>query len=142
MWARSVEECADIGAGSRRGTRGIEFDQLALDINGSVALLRSAGYGRVPPAVRQHVDLVDDVIDVVDELPVIGAATDIVPSEEDVNYTDWRQAAARGPYVHDWTTRHGPYQRLVSPTKPISPDELPLSTVTVAQLVQIPVGPS
>jgi hypothetical protein len=117
---------------------GIEFDWLATDTLGSVALLSSAGYGVVPPVVIQHVDQVDDAVDIIGQLPATGAATDVItPTGGD--YSDWHQAAARGLYAYDWHQSHGPYQRLASPTKPISIDELPPSVKAAAQLIKISV---
>lgn len=116
---------------------GIEFDWLAIDTLGSVALLSSAGYGAVPPIVIQHADRVDDAIDTVNRLRAIGAATDIIGPQSGGDYSDWHQAAARGLYAYDWNLWHGPYQRLASPTKPISIDELPPSAKSAARLVKI-----
>lgn len=116
---------------------GIEFDWLATDTLGNVALLSSAGYGAVPPVVTQHVDDVDAAVDIVNQLPAIGTATDIITPQSGGNYSDWHQAAARGFYAYDWNQSHGPYQRLASPTKPISIDELPSPARSAAQLIKI-----
>jgi hypothetical protein len=108
------------------------------DSLGHVALRSTVGYGAAPPVVVQHVDQVDEAVDLLSQLPKIGAATGRIDAGGG-GYVAMQDAAARGIYAYDWIMWHGPYQRLASPTKPLSVDELPPPIKRAAQLVRISV---
>jgi hypothetical protein len=48
--------------------------------------------------------------------------------------------ARRGPYAYDWQLWHGPYQRLSSPTVPVSISQLPAGLLAVAHFAEFPVS--
>jgi hypothetical protein len=115
---------------------GTEFDWLAVDSVGCVALLSSAGYGPVPHNVAQQEDLVDAAVDEAEHLPTVGAAIEMVARQPTGDHSDWYQAAARGFYAYDWTVWDGPYERLAVPTRPVHAAELPPSVREAAQLIR------
>jgi len=119
---------------------GIEFDWLAVDRHGHVAVLTTAGYGAVPESVNEHLAEVDAALERVGELPTIGSAGNIVRRSADGDYSNWYSYSTKGFYAYDWHVWHGPYQRLSSPTVPISVDRLPSQVQTVARLAVFPVN--
>ncbi|MEV4261705.1 hypothetical protein [Kribbella sp. NPDC049584] len=67
---------------------GWEWDFLAVDKTGQVAVLSSAGYGPIPPAVLAGRASVERAMDELARLP---ATTNAVPAnpDRDGNYSDW-----------------------------------------------------
>ena len=119
---------------------GIEFDWLGVDRQGHVAVFTTAGYGPVPVDVNQHHVGVDAALDRVSELPVTGSAGDIVRRAAGGDYSDWDAYSAKGFYAYDWQVWDGPYQRLSSPTVPLSISQLPADLRAVAHFVEFPVS--
>src|SRR3954466_8641023 len=105
----------DESAHPRSGT---EFDWLAVDPSGALAVLTSAGYGPVPKAVGDHVESVDAALDLINTWPPVGGSLS-QPSDTG-NYADWRELAVRGFYAYDWKDSSGPYIRLAAPTTPLT----------------------
>ncbi|MEU4523560.1 hypothetical protein AB0F52_33205 [Amycolatopsis sp. NPDC024027] len=101
---------------------GTEFDWLAVDPSGSLAVLTSAGYGPVPKAVRDHVESVDAALGLINTWPYVGGS--ISRPSDTGDYADWRDLAARGFYAYDWKDSSGPYARLAVPTTPLTVDNL------------------
>ncbi len=101
---------------------GIEFDWLAVDPSGALAVLTSAGYGPVPKAVREHVESVDAALELINTWPCVGGS--ISQPGDTGNHADWRDLAARGFYAYDWKDSFGPYVRLAVPTTPLTVDNL------------------
>ncbi|MFB9684938.1 hypothetical protein [Amycolatopsis plumensis] len=101
---------------------GIEFDWLAVDSSGALAVLTSAGYGPVPKAVSEHAEAVDAALERINTWPQVGDS--ISQPSETGDYTDWRDLAARGFYAYDWKDSSGPYVRLAVPTTPLTVDNL------------------
>jgi hypothetical protein len=112
---------------------GIEFDWLGVDQRGHVAVFTTAGYGPLPKDVNLHLNDVDDAIDQLDRLPVIGEADQIVKPASDGNYSDWYTYSAQGFYAYDWDDSHGPYLRLSVPTVPIAIGSLPSTMQAVGR---------
>lgn len=135
---RVLEETVGVDESWEHPRWGINFEWLAVDPTGCVALFDSAGYGAVPPIVFQHVEHVDDAVDMVDGLPMLNKAIKKVRSEGG-DHTYWSNIIIRGLYVYDWELWHGPYQRLTSPVKLVSVDDLPPSIRSAAQLVKVSV---
>ena len=119
---------------------GIEFDWLGVDDQGHVAVFTTAGYGPVPEDVNQHLADVDAALDRVRELPVTGSAGDIVQRPAGGDYSDWHAYSAKGFYAYDWQVWHGPYQRLSSPTVPVSISQLPAGLRATAHFAEFPVS--
>jgi hypothetical protein len=112
---------------------GIEFDWLGVDRQGYVAVFTTAGYGPVPVDVNQHLAEVDAALDRVGQLPVIGSAGNVVRRSADGDYSGWHACSAKGFYAYDWQVWNGPYQRLSSPTVPVSVSQLPVELQAVAR---------
>lgn len=117
---------------------GREFDWLGIDRNGRVAVLSNAGYGPLPETVNERLADVDAVLELADELPVIGSAGNVENSGGG-DFSVWYSYSAKGFYAYDWRVWGGPYRRLSSPTVPISIDRLPDQLQAVARLAVFPV---
>ncbi len=115
---------------------GIEFDWLGVDREGHVAVFTTAGYGPVPADVNQHLADVDAAFDRVKELPVTGSADNIMQRSADGDYSDWYTYSAKGFYAYDWQVWDGPYQRLSTPTVPISISQLPAALLAIAHFAE------
>jgi hypothetical protein len=90
---------------------GIEFDWVAVDCSGRVALFASAGSGQVPP---QAVALDSRYEHLCTHLGI--------PHGPDT----WRRAADAGLFAYDCSFNGGPYCLKDSPSTPITTDKLPL----------------
>jgi hypothetical protein len=116
---------------------GIEFDWLAVDEQGHVAVFSSSGSGPVPAAVNAAAAAVDSAVDVIAALEVIGGYTDVSGCvAEDGDYTDWYLFSSQGFYAFQWDLWDGPYIRICSPTRPITISELSPTIAQPAKLVQ------
>jgi hypothetical protein len=117
---------------------GREFDWLGIDRNGRVAVFSNAGYGPLPETVNERLADVDAALELADELPMIGSAGN-VENTGCGDFSFWYAYSAKGFYAYDWRVWGGPYQRLSSPTVPISIDRLPDQLQVVARLAVFPV---
>lgn len=119
---------------------GIEFDWLGVDRQGHVAMFTTAGYGPVPVEVDQHLPDVDAALDRIGQLPVTGSAANVVRRSTDGDYSDWHAYSTKGFYAYDWQVWDGPYQRLSSPTVPVSISQLPAELQAVTRFAVFPVN--
>jgi hypothetical protein len=118
--------------------RGREFDWLGIDCHGHVAAFSNAGYGPLPETVTEHLADVDAALERADDLPAIGAAGNI-ENPEDGDYSFWYSYSAKASTPTTGRVWDGPYQRLSSPTVPISIDRLPDQLQAAARLAVFPV---
>ncbi|WUJ68530.1 hypothetical protein OG809_25890 [Kribbella soli] len=116
---------------------GREWDFLAVDQCGQVAVLSTAGYGPIPPAVLAARETVERAIDDLMRQPVITSA---VPTDPDRsgNYSDWYAVSARGFYAFDWHVWHGPYEPIATPADPLHVEHLPDVLRSACGLLRIP----
>ena len=100
---------------------GYEFDWLAIDREGFVALCETGGFGEVPEQVlRMGVERLADygpaIQSILTELPEVGRyqqrSGGVGTDTQTLNY------AARGLYIYDWRPWKGPYRRIVVPDRP------------------------
>jgi hypothetical protein len=116
---------------------GLEFDFLAIDRDGHVALFATAGYGPIPEAALTLTDdeqllSVEDVA--LRALAIVGAWQELGRGAGKCQ--EWRELGSRGLFVFDWKHREGPYELVVSPSRALNADELtaPLRRVVSANL--------
>ncbi len=81
----------------RQSLIGLEFDWLAVDGIGHLAVFSTAGWGPVPVSVLSHVDEEKQFLD---------------PTRPPA------EVAMRGFYVYDWKHWNGPYVRVAKPKVP------------------------
>ncbi len=97
---------------------GLEFDWLACDSDGFVALFSTAGFGPVPEELPAMVDAVDAVLDRMRALPLTGDEHGTADPDE------WIAAAQRGFFAFDWAHGHDRYEVEALPTRPVRIDEI------------------
>ena len=89
---------------------GVEWDWLASDLAGQVALVSSGGSGQVPSVMVEQEPLIRDFME------AVGIRIDA---------ESWRIAADFGLYGYDVNANGGPYTRLTTPVSPKCIDDLP-----------------
>lgn len=114
---------------------GFEWDWLAVDNRGHAGMFSTFGYGPVPSPVMGHVAEIDDVLDHLDELPVVGGYHTAYAG----NFSDWERKAERGLFGFDWRAIPGPYRRVTEPRAPLRTDTLPSHIQQVIRRVHLPV---
>jgi hypothetical protein len=125
---------------ARRDIYGLEFDWLAIDATGAIALCASAGYGEIPLAILRHSTSVESGADVdrrlIAALPVIGGHR--VEGHGPGWCEEWRLLGARGLYVYDWRHWSGPYVRVIVPSAPLHPTRTTPDLLTLLPSIVLP----
>jgi hypothetical protein len=112
-----------------------EFDWLATDQTGRVALISTAGVGPVPQTIADQPDYPENMQDqLLLLLPVLGVArlADAYPRE-------WAAIAERGVWVYDWSHTRRAYLCQVSPSSAVYTDALPEVVRNLASMALLPV---
>lgn len=112
---------------------GFEFDWLAIDRNGFVAIFSTAGSGLVPPGFAPA--LHDAAIDSL----AAGEATSGVlcaPLLAADRRNLWRELAERGLFGFDAAPTGGPFRRVAIPSQPALVEALLPSVVAVATVLR------
>ena len=129
-----------LAALDRDDVMGREWDFLAIDRDGSVALITSAGYGPIPGAVLSHGKSVEAVVaGLRTQLPVIGESLDRREQDPSGDYSDWFEASKRGLYTYDWHVHGGPYEQVSVPSVKLRADDLTPEIGYAAGLLRLPV---
>jgi hypothetical protein len=111
---------------------GYEYDWLATDSHGHVAMFSTAGGGYAPKCFLADTDGYDEALDALKNLPATTIATQAPPVAAGlVNL--WKLLAERGVFSYDSTPGGGPYQLVGVPAVPLRVTELAPS---IAQVVQ------
>lgn len=101
---------------------GVEFDWLAIDREGRLALFATAGSGMAPGFATDARELLDAVLSLI-ETPNWGSAQ------------VWDDYASVGLYVYDWDVSIGAYRRLRTPEG--APDPVLLASMgTMGEMVR------
>lgn len=114
--------------------QGYEYDWLACDENGHVALLSTAGGGFAPPAFLEDTDVYYRAIEAIQALP-IGTEAVRAPKLKDGFPNIWKEMALRGVFAFDADLNGGPYRLVGIPAKPIWVDHLPKSVAEVVKII-------
>jgi hypothetical protein len=109
--------------------RGLEFDWLAVDADGHVAFLSTAGGGLVPAGVDP--DAHDAALEAILSAPMRAPAA-IAPDLGADLPNPWREMAERGVFGFDSSPVGGPYRKVAAPSRPVLLADLPLSMAAVA----------
>src|SRR5471030_914077 len=111
---------------TRDDIEGVEYDWLAVDAEGFVGLLSTAGGGYVPEAFLRSIDPVDSAIDTIMSLPASTSAE--CNRELPAGLTNtWRLVAERGVFAFDSDPHGGPYRPIATPHVPVRLQDLPMS---------------
>ena len=112
--------------------QGLEYDWLATDANGCVALFSTAGGGYAPAPFLEGTQAHDQAIATVLAGPpvtVAAFAPAIPPSLENT----WQRAAERGLFAYDADPNGGPYRLVAAPQAPVRVEDLPAAVAAVAR---------
>ncbi|WP_437322431.1 hypothetical protein [Sorangium sp. So ce394] len=124
------------GARSANEILGLEFDWLASDADGYVALFSTAGGGYAPGEFLQNTDAHHAAIDAVLASPVSTVARfaqDLPPELQNT----WRMVAERGLFAFDSDPHGGPYRMVAAPADPIRIFDLPRSVVDIVERLKL-----
>ncbi|SMF41360.1 hypothetical protein [Pseudobacteriovorax antillogorgiicola] len=102
---------------------GFEYDWLACDEIGNIALFSTAGGGFAPAAFLEDTDKYDEMIDRLKSQSVTSSAA-FAPKLSDGLPNIWKELAERGIYSFDSDEDGGPYRLIGVPDKPIKLDKL------------------
>lgn len=112
---------------------GIDFDWLASDAEGHVAVFSSAG-GEIPPdAVLRDMDA---HVRALGALFAAAASTHPVFAPTAPGEDRWRAAAERGLFVYRCSPGGGPYRLAAAPETPIRAIDLPATASLVVQALR------
>ena len=118
---------------ARDDVRRIEYDWLAADSHGHLALCSTAGSGQIPKAVLEgeddHLSLQSKVHSAVLSLPVITEAH--AEGKGPGTCSEFLEFARRGLFVFDFELSSGRYQRILRPTTPLTMDLTALPAVII-----------
>jgi hypothetical protein len=103
---------------------GFEFDWLASDADGSVALFSTAGGGFAPMPFLQNPDAHQVAIDELLAGPASTTAR-FAPEFPAARQNTWRLVAERGLYAFDSDVHGGAYRLLAAPSVPARAADLP-----------------
>ncbi len=120
-----------------REVQGLEYDWLATDGDGTVALFTTAGGGYVPDLFLEDTDGYDTAIAALMSSPAICAvrfAPELPPHLENT----WRRAAERGLFAFDSDPNGGAYCLVAAPLTSVMLSALPRGVVDVAQRISFP----
>ena len=115
---------------------GVEFDWVACDRDGHVALLASAGSGVVSPSVAVDGDDAEDLIGRLAALPETGRAHSKAGLAHDAD-GQWESLGKRGIFVYDFALGARSYQQIVTPASPTRLDGLPVALRTEVGKVRL-----
>ncbi len=104
--------------------RGTEYDWIAADADGHVALFTTAGGGYAPEEFLQDTDAHDDAIAAILASPAVTTARFSPELGTDFVNT-WRLVAERGLFAYDADIYGGPYRLDAAPEVPIRIHQLP-----------------
>ncbi len=107
---------------SREYIEGFEFDWLACDADGHVALFSTAGGGYAPEEFLEDVEAHERAI---------GLVLSEGPGGEDT----WSRCGERGLFAYDSDYLGSPYRRIAAPERALRLEELPPQVVDVVRRV-------
>lgn len=103
---------------SPKDVEGLEYDWLASDANGHVALFSTAGGGHAPPEFLENTDEHDLAIDLIIASPISTKAIFAPALAPDLINT-WLMMAERGIFAFDSDVHGSPYCRVAAPADAI-----------------------
>ncbi len=100
----------------RSDFQGLEFDWFAVDADGFVALMSSAGYGPIPDGVFERFDGQRRIEEFLSGLIGSRTSDDLLRIQQSLS--------TAGVFTYDLKHWDGPYQRFAAPSQPRRFDEL------------------
>ncbi|MCO7227504.1 hypothetical protein [Pleionea sp. CnH1-48] len=115
---------------------GYEYDWLATDRLGYVALFSTAGLGYAPLPFLEDTDLYDDTIEAILCLSV-STASKVYPKIDIEHDNTWKRVSERGLYSFDADVNTGIYHVASIPQEPLLLHELPKNIASVIERVKL-----
>ena len=125
-----------IGEKSADEIVGLEFDWLASDADGYLALFSTAGGGYAPEEFLRDTNAHDAAIDVILASPASTTAR-FAPVLPPGLKNTWHMVAERGLFAFDSDPHGGPYRLVAAPTAPIRAANLPPLAAEVVGLLRL-----
>lgn len=116
---------------------GLEFDWLASDANGHVALFSTAGGGYSPAEFLRDTEAHDVAISSILALPAFTKAR-FAPQLGPGYLNTWQMVAERGVFAFDSDPHGGPYRMVAAPETATRVTDLPGLAAAVASLLVFP----
>lgn len=95
-----------MSTGDRELLRGSEFDFVALDGSGHLAVVSTAGYGPIPEDFLNRVEREAERVDAIRAWAPTGGFTKVGKQGGDLSF--WTALSERGVYCFDWNYHCGP----------------------------------
>lgn len=124
-------------AKSQNEILGFEYDWLASDREGHVAVFTTAGGSYAPDEFLRNTDEHDRAIEVALALPPSTTAV-FAPKLRSGLKNTWLQLAERGIFGFDGDPNGGPYYKVAAPQRPVHVDDLPPEAAAVARRLVFP----
>ncbi len=121
----------------REDAEGLEYDWLAVDADGFVALFSTAGAGFAPEGLLQDPEAFDTAIDALLKMPArtaVDCGCDLPPGRVNT----WRLVAERGLFAFDSDPLGGPYRLIAKPHSPVRANDLPTTVSSIAGRIVLP----
>jgi hypothetical protein len=134
-WKRLAQEAAAMGAKSAIEIVGLEFDWLASDADGHVALFSTAGGGYAPAEFLRDTDKHDTAIHAILASHASTTAR-FAPALPPGFENTWRLVAERGLFAFDSDLHGGPYRLVAAPDAPARAADLPARAAEVVGLLR------
>jgi hypothetical protein len=131
-----------MGSKTPEEIQGYEYDWLACDRDGRVAMFSTAGGGYAPKAFLAETDKYDAALDALKQRAPFTSACMAPPVAEGLANI-WKDLAERGLFSYDSDPTGGPYRLVGAPTVPLRAPELDSSIADVVQrvvLIEIQLG--
>lgn len=117
---------------------GLEYDWLARDSKGHIALFSTAGAGYPTTEFLRDTDAHDFAIKTIKNLPATTKAR-FFPEVAQGLVNDWRLVAERGLFAYDGDPNGGPYRLVAAPLVAAHVTDLPHTVVDIAIYLQDPI---
>lgn len=124
------------GAKSAEDIEGLEFDWLASDATGKVALFSTGGAGFAPSAFLRDTESHDSAIRTLMSQDARTNAR-FAPTLDPSKTNTWRMAAERGLYAYDCDPSGGPYVLVAAPMRALGLEEVGEQVGLVASRISL-----
>jgi len=134
-----IEEANDMASTTVKSAEdilGFEYDWLACDEDGHVALFSTAGAGYAPSEFLQDTEAHAVAIHAILEGPGTTTARFAPTVAPDLENT-WKSAAEHGLFAFDCDPNGGPYLLIAAPVVPIAVADLPRSAVDAVSRIKL-----
>lgn len=115
---------------NRSDYQGLEFDWFAVDSDGFIALMSSAGFGPIPDGVFERFDGQRNIEEILSRLIGSRTSDDLLRIQQSLSLA--------GVFTYDWKHWDGPYLRFAVPPQPKRFDELGITADLKDAFVSVP----